>query len=331
MSAPAFFTSGEAPRLHAGQPVSKDDPSHAIRLEYLNEGGANFVFRILPTSEGNSLPSNLDGQLLRLRKDLPHVQASKQQLANYDEYFKPLFPEKHLIQHTPIELHNGLLTAINAALKDHDRPSHRLQDFLPESESHGLLVTDMTPRPDDVLLQVKPKWLSQSPTAPTDAKRCRTCALRAQRASRKVKTATDAQESCPLALISSNEADRRQTAKAVSDNARLQDYLVNEAQPLLQTLRENQLRLDPKGVLHENSVEDILDVCTAMTLRDCTLFLKLSGDSIDARLADLDMKQLNKLSQWKKVEQQLIDEGWYTNTEDKSFWTEERVCLLSRK
>jgi inositol-pentakisphosphate 2-kinase len=330
MSAPAFFTSGEAPKLHAGPTTSTENPPSGLKLEYLNEGGANFVFRILPNGDSDPLPPDLQGQLLRLRKDLPHVPSAKDQLAAYDDHFKPLFPSEYLIQHTPIELHSELPGSINAALKDLERPSHRLQDFLPAEESHGTLITDMTPGPDDILLQVKPKWLAQSPNAPKDAKRCRTCALRAQRASQKVRTATDAQESCPLGLVSMDESERRRAAQAITSDSRLREYLVDQAQPLLRTLRDHQQSLDSKGVLGAETEEDALSLSKAMTVRDCTFFLKLSGDQIEARLADLDLKQQGKLSQWRRVEQGLIDEGWYTNSEDQSLWTKEQVCVLSR-
>ncbi len=331
MFAPVYFTSQETPRLHASQPRSLDETHAAVVLQYLNEGGANFVFRILPSGEGDALPMHLQGRLLRLRKDLPHVQSTTEQLSAYREYFMPLFPEESLIRHTPLELHSELPAAINAALKEIDRPSHRLQDFLPDGEGHGVLVTDMTPAPGDMLLQVKPKWLAQSPNAPANAKRCRTCALRAQRASKKVRTATDAQESCPLNLVSSDESDRRRAAQRVTDNVRLQDYLVGDAQPLLRTLRENQQKLDSRGVLDTFQQSDVLDLCKAMTIRDCTLFLRLTGDVVEARLADLDLKPPEKIDRWKKVEQGLIEQGWYANKEDSEHWREDIVCLLSRK
>lgn len=331
MSAPVYFTSGAAPCLHSSQPDAADtDPATPVTLEYLNEGGANFVFKILPANGTEALPEHLQGHLLRLRKDLPHVQSAQDHISAFDSHFKPLFPSENIVHQTPVELHHELPAAINEALRNLNRPSHRLQDFLADGEPHGLLITDMTPREGDLLLQVKPKWLQQSPTAPPDAKRCRTCALRAQRASKKVRTATDAQASCPLELISDEEADRRRAAQLITNAAPFQDFLVNEAQPLLKTLKENQENFDPKGALHANTPSEILNVCKAMTIRDCTLFLKLSGSMIEARLADLDLKQPEKLEQWKKVESSLIDGGWYANTEAPEHCSEERICLLSR-
>lgn len=330
MSATVYFTYDEAPRLHPQRPSSTEKSCSGTTLQYLNEGGANFVFRILAGEEGNTLPTYLQGQLLRLRKDLPNVPSTQEQLLAYRNHFQPLFPEDHLVQYMPIELADGITATINDALKDLKRPSRRQHDFLSEGELLGVLVTDMTPGPDDVLLQVKPKWLMQSRNAPADAQRCRTCALRAQRSSKKIRTATDAQETCPLGLVSTVDSDRRGAAQGVTENKALQEYLVNDAQPLLRMLRDNQQNLDRHGVLSTQQEDDVMDLCKAMTTRDCTLFLRLSGSTVEARLADLDLKLPEKLDRWKKVETDLIDHGWYTNRERKEFWKQETTCLLSR-
>ena len=262
-----YYTERDAPRLLSAEPLT---PGTRIVLEYLNEGGANAVFQILPEIDGQELPPHLEGKLLRLRKDLPHVQSAKEQLSAFNTYFGPLFPSENLIEHTLVELDDGIPTLINTTLRKLNRPSHRLQDFLPAEETHGLLVTDMTPAVGDILLQVKSKWLARSPNAPKDAKRCRTCALRAQRASHKIRTATDALEHCPLELISSNLEDRKRAARGITVDRRLQDYLINQAQPLLETLRSAQLELDSKGILDTTTSSEVLDICKAMTLRDCT-------------------------------------------------------------
>ena len=324
MSVSVYFIADPAPRLLAGEPRTS---STKISLEYLNEGGANFVFGILPEIEGQELPSHLQGKLLRLRKDLPHVQSASEQLEAFDEHFKPLFPPENLIKLELIELDDAVPALINSAISKLNRPSNRAQDFLPVDETHGMLVTDMTPAPGDVLLQVKPKWLTQSPNAPPGAKRCRTCALRAQRASKKVRTATDAQESCPLELFSENLDERKRAAQTVTDDRPLQEYLTTQSHSLLHRLREAQLRLDSHGVLNANlcDAEGVLDLCKAMTLRDCTLFLRRGGGEVEARLADLDLKTPEKLARWKSVEMGLVEGGWYGNEDGK-----EEVCLLSR-
>lgn len=326
MATTLFYTDQPNAQLHASKPVGLHQ---RCDLVYLNEGGANFVFVILSSDPSEELPPKLQGKLLRLRKYLPHAQASKETLAAFDQHFKLLFQPENLVQFELIDLDQGVPSQINAMLRSLHRPSHRHHEFLPENDRHGLLLTDMTPKEGDILLQLKPKWLAQSPSAPLEAKRCRTCALRARRASHQVRTATDAQATCPLKLVSEVTVDREQTAEAITSDEQLRDYLVNEARPVLLQLRLWQSKLDPEGILQVKDEQTMFDYCKAMTLRDCTLFLRRSGGQIEARFADLDIKQPEKFATWKKVEHELISGGWYTNTENEAFRTTEQVCRLS--
>ena len=329
MSAVVYFTTSDSrPRLSS---IRTQGPSLACTLEYLNEGGANLVFRVLP-EDGRPLPESVAGRLLRVRKDLPHVQSTAQQLQDFDEHFKPLFPPDNLIQHSLVQLDSSIPGLLNKSLSHLTRPPHRVQDLLSPSEGYGLLVTDMTPTLDSKLLQLKPKWLAQSPNAPENAKRCRTCALRAQRASRDTRTATDKQASCPLALVSENTDDRQRAAEAVTEDVELQVFLVHEALPLLLTLQRWQVGFDSDGVVGA-STDTVLssNLCKAMTLRDCTLFVRRSDTGVvDYRLGDLDLKQTRQRAKWERMEQSLIDGGWYTHDEESSVWAEENICLLSR-
>ena len=328
MSLAVYITDGEQPKLWSSEPAK---PSTKCTLEYLNEGGANFVFRMV-AEPGQELPLPLKGHLLRLRKDLPHVQSANEQVQAFNSYFKPLFDSRSVIEHHLIAIDEYFSEILDEALKSLDREARRLNDFLPPDETHGLLVTDMTPKEGDVLLQVKPKWLTQSPNAPSNAKRCRTCALRAQRASKQIRTATDATEHCPLELISEKSEDRKKAAQNITQDEQLRDYLTTDVQLLLQTLRSSQKQLDPLGILgtHVDDMDAVTTLCRAMTLRDCTLFLKRSGDGIDARLADLDLKTAEKLDRWADGERKLISDGWYTNEEAKDIRKREVICLLSR-
>ncbi|KAF2213793.1 hypothetical protein CERZMDRAFT_95829 [Cercospora zeae-maydis SCOH1-5] len=298
-------------------------------LVYLNEGGANFVFRILPEAPG-TLPPTLQKKLLRVGKNLSHVQPAEEQLQALSTNFATLFPAENLIQHELISLDAGTTAALNIMLAALDRPNHRLDDLLPSKAISGMLVTDMTPEAGEVLLQLKPKWLAQSPNAPRGAKRCRTCAVRAHRASKSIRTATDAQQSCPLDLISDHVAQRKAAVHAITTDDRIRDYLLIGAQPLLQRLRTCQLEFDRDGVMKSTGLDSVLLLCRAMTLRDCTLFVKRSGMTIDARLGDLDLKHPEKIARWKKVEENLISDGWYTNTEPQEHHVEEKICLLAR-
>ncbi|KAK5136696.1 hypothetical protein LTR08_002349 [Meristemomyces frigidus] len=331
MSATVYLTTPDGQlKLDSAQP---QDASTTCTLDYLNEGGANFVFRLLP-AQGQTRPPTITGKLLRLRKDFPHVQSTTEQLQDFDQHFKPLFPPEHIIEHTLVQLAGSIPRLLNQSLQHLDRPSHRGQDSLPLSETHGLLITDMTPKPDSTLLQLKPKWLSQSPNAPANAKRCRTCALRAQRASQQIRTATDKQASCPLALVSERVQDRQRAAEAVTRDAELRHLLAHEVQPLLQLLRQWQIDLDRAGVLNAASADAsaVRDLCKAMTLRDCTLFARRSngGGNVEVRLGDLDLKQASQTTKWCQVERSLIGQGWYMNGEDPEVWVDEDICLLSR-
>lgn len=328
MSIPVYFVERETPRFYSSEPTTAS-PARQVYLEYLNEGGANFVFGIHPLIH-EELPPRLERKLLRLRKDLPHVQTAEDQLKALNVNFTALFPEENLIQHELVSLDAGVLAQLNEHLQLLVRPSHRYGDYLPPDGMSGLLVTDMTPAVGEVLLQLKPKWLTQSPNAPPSAKRCRTCAVRAQRASERVRTATDAQDSCPLDLVNANAEDRTLAVHAITADKRLRDYLLDTAQPLLQQLRACQMAFDPTGTLNTSGPESIQMLCKAMTLRDCTLFLKRSANVIEARLGDLDLKQPERLMRWKKVELNLVENGWYTNTEPDVHWIRERICLLSR-
>ncbi|KAK5111719.1 hypothetical protein LTR85_011764 [Meristemomyces frigidus] len=327
MSIVAYLTEAKRmPRLSSTEPKG---PSTRCTVEYLDEGGANFVFRLLPEHK-HALPDAISGKLLRLRKDLPHVQSAQEQIRSFEQNFKPLFPAENLIGHGLVSLDDGIATYLTRAWRSLDRPAHRARDFLPLDEKYGLLVTDMTPQAGEVLLQLKPKWLAQSPHAPADASRCRTCALRAQRASVQLRTATDTQQCCPLALVSGKEEDRKRAATALTKDTQLFDYLVNDAQPLLHSLRNHQQQLDAGGILSNGDAAVVNNMCKAMTLRDCTLFLKRSGSNIEARLGDLDLKLPKRLGKWRAVERCLIDDGWYTNTEIQEFRVEETICLLSQ-
>lgn len=333
---------------------TKENQQHKCRLVYLDEGGANFVFKILPDENENEtgnendealLPRLLQRKLLRLGKDLSHVQTAEEQLKALDVNFTTLFPAEHLIEHELIVLHHDLTTSLNAMLEAWIRPHHRLPHLLPNRAMSGMLVTDMTPAAGEVLLELKPKWLAPSPNAPPNAKRCRTCAVRAHRASERICTATDAQASCPLDLINPDPGHRRRCVHAITTDPQIRDYLLTQAQPLLQQLRTCQAEFDRVGVLNisgnhhasssassssSSSSSSLLSLCKAMTLRDCTLFVKRSGDVIDARLGDLDLKHPEKISRWKKVEANLISGGWYTNSESPEHYHREKICMLAR-
>ncbi|KAF2720663.1 hypothetical protein K431DRAFT_209265, partial [Polychaeton citri CBS 116435] len=219
-------------------------------------------------------------------------------------------------------------------LESSSHASRRQGHALPLEEFNGLLITDMSPKKgEELLLELKPKWLSQSPNAPSGSRRCRTCALRAQRAASGKRTATDAQENCPLALISPDRDHRIACASKLTKDDAIITYLADEAQPVLLALRDRQVELDVEGCLGDNRNDGCRDgdllLCKAMTLRDCTFFiLKKADGTFEAKFADLDLKRLDKIPRWREVETALIEEGWYADP--RSRVADESVCLLAR-
>ena len=95
---------------------------------------------------------------------------------------------------------------------------------------------------------------------------------------------------------------------------------------------------DPHGALAVDLADDVtaLDrLQTAMTLRDCTCFLRVTVSdgsnevSISAKLGDLDRKDgRRKLARWQAQERALLDGGFYLCTEEPRRQTD---CWLERR
>ncbi|KAK1825466.1 Inositol-pentakisphosphate 2-kinase [Friedmanniomyces endolithicus] len=293
------------------------------RLKYFNEGGANFIFRILPGEGEEELPTHLRKKLLRMRK---RIAVKPEDLLSGQQEWQSIFQPEKLIEHELVTLQPDAVTIVNDLLREATRrSSHRVSDLWPGG-THGVLVTDMSPGQNELLIELKPKWLAQSPNAPRSARRCRTCALRARRAAEgAIITATDAQGFCPLDLVSEHPDNRWLAAARLTDDPRAREFLVgHEAQSLFRTLKEHQRRWDPTGILAPAWESDSRSLSKAMTIRDCTLFVLVKSDGdIEARLGDLDMKCLDKVAKWRATEQGLVDGGWYMGGGDS-------ICALSR-
>lgn len=187
------------------------------------------------------------------------------------------------------------------------------------------------------MMEFKPKWLTQSLSAPVNSKRCRQCAHVARVNARRSRTGDQLSALfCPLDLVSGSLVDIRHVSSQLlghKKNLALIERLAAwlETDTLLKQLRSYQKELDQKGVL----VADVDDekFLTAMTLRDCTLFIKFRPDDsggIEARLGDLDLKSRAKQEYWRRSELELIEEGWY---EGKEIAEDQQpmVCQLGRK
>lgn len=282
-----------------------------VGLAYLAHGGANIVFTmgITPNRMAGTDHASLQGKVLRVRKqDL---------LAGQKDTFTPreichfvndaIQPVLHpwVMPHSLINITRALVGRLSAALpvmvtgtrlSESDTESEQSQTSGPETFSsettrvQAILLPDMRSSHDarSLLLEVKPKWLVQSPTAPQGARRCRTCAKQASEG--KARTT----QHCPLALLSGQAA---LIAPVIADlcNARgivdfgarraLAEFFVtgNEGNKILQRLATLQRQFDPEGILVcEQDESSLRSVSTAMTLRDCSLYLTISHSASEA-------------------------------------------------
>lgn len=289
-------------------PMLPDD----VTLHYLAEGAANVIYKFAfppqappPTldltgpDQGLRFPSKVfrfhhnpifENRLLRLRKALPSSCPNEQACAALHRAFVPLFPEC-IVAHDLVRLPPNLLRDTNKALQELERAGKRSQKryglYLAEDEPHGILVTDMTPATaeGEVLVEFKPKWLVQSHSAPKGWKRCRTCALRAQRnAMRRAKGQQEEAGPCPLDLASLDQARVERavsfiaTTKHAEDGRdlnhlreRLTSFLLNSA--IIPKLKELQGSLDGAGVLAADVTS--WEFLIATTIRDCSIYIKV--------------------------------------------------------
>jgi inositol-pentakisphosphate 2-kinase len=310
-------------------------------------------------------------KLLRVRKDLPTTLPCAVSHAAWLRIIAPIFCPDQLVQQSLIELRPAaLLKRLNAELRHWEqnprpinrsssspacRPMSRQGVYL-ANDDYGLLVTDMTCSKDvleqqepwrltaagrkegEEVVEFKPKWLTQSLSAPANSNRCRQCAHVARVNAKRSRTGEPRKALfCPLDLVSNSSADlRRVSSQLVGPNRslamieRFAKWL--ETNTLLRNLLSYQKRLDQKGVL----VGDVDDenFLAAMTLRDCTVFVKFhseeTGKEVEARLGDLDLKSRAKKEYWRRTELELIEEGWYEGKESREN-AQPLVCQLSHE
>ncbi|KUJ07151.1 uncharacterized protein LY89DRAFT_743147 [Mollisia scopiformis] len=346
-------------------------------LHYLAEGAANIVYRIsvrpptpdpsileeysgttppptiIETDDGEEVDLAIfDAKLLRVRKDVPTTIPVAVAQEQYVRLIVPLFDKEDLVQQElvklgPMDIVEKLNIELNKleldSAKDMKRPARREGIYLAE-DKFGLLVTDMSANYLREVIEFKPKWLSQSPSAPKDSVRCRNCAVTARR-NQERHTANPPEKLlegfCPLDLVSRSTDDVLYVASVLlrpktnfASVERLAKWIYNNS--LLVRLRDAQVYLDKKGPMKANPSNE--DYRVAMTLRDCTLYIRLPNNKeddetgIEARLGDLDVKSAAKGPYWKETERQLINEGWYNGNER---WTtpeqQEITCALGRK
>lgn len=289
------------------------DKGTPINLYYLAEGAANVVFKISSkrsistvdkdsgkhgtSTDGNILrfDRRLEGKLLRLRKDLPSIAPVIESHRHFEEQIEPLFPPGSLVEQLPCKTSTDFLKKANDQLREIEadglRPNKRHGVYLAEDEPYAMAVTSMLADFKHASCEFKPKWLTQSPSAPHRSKRCRTCALRAMR---QIKDHRPPQSGdfCPLTLLGDDEEVLSSTLNSILSGSRgaaplVVPDLVRQLRPyfqgnrLIRLLHDLQLQKDPHGILKADPSD--LDFMTAMTLRDCTMFLKVSDGRLRRR------------------------------------------------
>lgn len=232
---------------------------------------------------------------------------------------------------------NKLLQSINHQRKEKFRGSFvgqsdwglLLEDMRPEGKviSHSRSTKLINPDPEEcVLIEFKPKWLCQSPSAPKHAIRCRQCAMEFQNFIRDPAPNKGLPEDkpCPLALgskapsqVSSPFRIAPQLAHEANSREHFIEVLRNTANhKAITDLRAQQIILDRDGPL--NATQSDLRFVLAMTLRDCTCFVQISrrpgsNEPLRLRLGDFDWKDPKvKFERWRSAEEDLVKGGFYT-------------------
>ncbi|KAF2469319.1 uncharacterized protein BDR25DRAFT_183659, partial [Lindgomyces ingoldianus] len=362
------------------QPESSSELDNSVTVRYLAEGAANVVFSLIPYDQyapsSNELPfvfcapgtytvcprSDLISKVLRVSKKGEKLLSCDIIKQGFENQIRPHFQngfDQHLMNHDLISLDILALTELDIMLarqSQHNTGSRSLPQrngitsrIL--SPHYGILLPNLSSIPNQSFtIEIKPKWLAQSPTAPKHSYRCRTCAMRAMVRYKQNKTGKE-YDICPLHLVSGNvkyikrfvhgkylEAAYSwpEPVLAAPDEDELvdtmTDYLATgPGHALLQHLKHLQVSNDPNGVLKLDKTGDsaqrsdiISQLRLAMTLRDCSLFVSarlgptLSIEkrprivlSVDSKLGDLDFKSVEKVDDWDKKEMELIHGGWY--------------------
>ena len=332
-----------------------------LQLHYLAEGAANIVYSVSVVSP-EALQHHSHCCVMRLRKDLAFTKPAREVIADYENRITPLFANDHralLMEQVLYKLDPDTVKKANEELKRMDqvdldpltteaingggkkiRHQHRRHVYLPqyEQEQHGILMRNLQGPEIDWLVEFKPKWLVQSPTAPKDATNCRTCALNASRRKGGEHEGRGDSGFCPFDLLVGPEEDdvlRQALENIWPAEDGIEQFVAafrEKVQPALQHLQMLERQHSSVGLQDfRNPTGRYFGV--AMALRDCTVFLALERasadergvDIVDVKLADLDLKSTEggKLQKWAAMEQELLDGGWYNSLEGTN-------CSLSR-
>ncbi|ORY69527.1 inositol-pentakisphosphate 2-kinase-domain-containing protein [Pseudomassariella vexata] len=287
------------------------------KLRYFTEGRANVVFRVEDEQDGS-----FTGALLRVPKSTPGADPhSYKRLQDYREkYIEPAVGAQFLVPQFLIELTEE--QAKDLSQKRDEKLDRNDGSIIPPG--YAMLIQDMSqwPGSNQITLEFKPKWLAQSPIAPEDATRCRTCAREAHRNQVKLKEGKSfTPPVCPLGLLHPNPdivtATIRDLAPSWSedDQRRLKDAFTETK--ILETLRHHQVAGDEGRIMFEHPEKPEFGL--AMTLRDCTCFVRLDKGTgkVEIKLADVDEKNWkSKQVYWQESHDMYVDGGFYHGREE---------------
>ncbi|RFN46840.1 inositol-pentakisphosphate 2-kinase [Fusarium flagelliforme] len=329
----SIMLNGSALPLSWSRETLKRLPMGTRPIKMVGEGAANVVFE-LGIPEGNVRAKEFRGWLLRVAKAPASGQPARFNYLKQQEFYaKQITPflKTHAIQQQLVVLRNtNIISQLNAYLRsiDHQRKEKFRGSFVSES-NWGLLVEDMRiSDPNSKLIEFKPKWLNQSPSAPEGAIRCRQCAMELFNYIRDPSPSrhTPEQKPCPLTLanpgappaISSPFRFAPKLASKCNDPM-VRELLAKTADhQVIRDLRWLQNLADTKGPLYAEKNDPMFSL--AMTVRDCTCFVQMNlGPDVPperrlrVRLGDFDLKDTDiKFKRWTSAEKDLIDSGCYT-------------------
>ncbi|KAK3995991.1 hypothetical protein QBC44DRAFT_318905 [Cladorrhinum sp. PSN332] len=333
-----------------GTPDLSSLPLDKCHFNFIGEGAANLVFEVVidPSPEvkiDENVKAIFRENLLRVPKAGAKTHPHQELQQHWETVISPLFPPQNLVQQRLIKIGGpSVISQLNSALdQETETRRHEFKDTRVANAEYGMLVEDMRAKsPTSLAIEFKPKWLAQSPNAPPKAARCRTCAREALRSHKKGGKLKNIP--CPLHYVACNDNDS-DTSSPPSKSRSLTTLLTSLLPPsssssssttttsdphshltnwfrtnsLLPALRQAQLSNDTTGPLDPKNNPEKLAL--AMTLRDCSVFLRIpiSDDpkaQVEAKLADLDKKDIGrKLEYWRELETDMIQGGYYEGKE----------------
>ncbi|KAH6888672.1 inositol-pentakisphosphate 2-kinase-domain-containing protein [Thelonectria olida] len=349
----AIMLNGAATPLSWNRHALKRLPRGTRPVKLVGEGAANAVFELgLP--EGYPNTSEFQGWLLRVAKAPANGAPARFNYLKQQEFYankvKTYLKDDVIKQELVVVRDSNIVNELNLYLRriDHQRKEKFRGSFIAHT-NWGLLVEDMRPADPNqcVLIEFKPKWLNQSPSAPAGAIRCRQCAMELYNFIKDPKLTRTAPNSKPCPLVLDNAA----APMEINSPYRIAPQLAKFNRPafaasvyaaanhrVIRDLRKVQELVDPNGPL--NALRDDPMFNLAMTIRDCTCFVQIYPDknhpgpegSLRLRLGDFDSKDTAvKFDRWQEAERNLISSGCYTADWilcDGKYYHPPTACLL---